>query len=285
MKKISMNKFLELSFKAGKILSSVSLVVVILVILGAGIGLLTTTNQKLETPEFKTLGDGIQEIIDSDEEQTEQPRNYKPKDSLEKYNKQIDKIIKDNDLIIDIKKDIKNSLLNVPEKYRNQYLNGLDEFYEDGLKQLNKSPKMMDTYLLFHVKREVGYYYVSEYTKARINPKNDEVYNKYLCNGLLYDYNIMFENSLDDVEQDKISNTQKRITLASVLGSSFLLFVILLFLPVLIKIEENTRPEKSEPVEEQQQDDTKTCPHCGKTIKLSAKKCRYCNQWLEGDQE
>ena len=30
-----------------------------------------------------------------------------------------------------------------------------------------------------------------------------------------------------------------------------------------------------------ERNETKICPHCGKEIKIEAKKCRYCGTWLD----
>lgn len=290
MKKTFLNKFLSFSFKLGKILSSVLLIVTLIAIIGAGIVLLRFNGSKVETPSFSYIEDML-EVIKNEKSATsdyKEPSKDEEKTELDRYEKTIEAIVNDNSLPHAMKKRIKKYTGNVAEKYRKQYLKGLNQFYKEGFKSLEANKKNYEEYLLVAYKLQLSYYYMRDYSYAKKDIKKDGKYNLYLCSQMLEDYDKIFAENIEDALEKSEEQTASKIVAGYVLGGALLLFTILLFLPVLIKIEENTRlklegseENETKSLEAEKTEETKKCPHCGAEIKKDAKKCRFCNNWLE----
>ena len=216
---------------------------------------------------------------------------------IDRYDKAIERIIKKNNLNTSMIPLVKKSIQNIPDKYVKQYLRGLDKFCRDGLSYLDSHRYSMENFILVNVKKELGYYYQNEYYAAIHNIKKLGVYNYYVSKGLITEYDFYFTQNLVASNEQSQTNTMTLISVGCVLGVSLLVFAILLFLPILIKIEENTRVSKKpladdtnsvlteedtkKTIQQSPKDDEKICPNCNKIIKKTAKKCRFCNTWLD----
>lgn len=282
-----MNKFLNLTFKIGKIFSSILLVIVLLVMVGSGISLLTSNYVSLKTPNFNTVKELYTEDTSSPNANTGSNVNQSNTriDRTAPYMKQILNIVRKNHLkdetqyliTKNINKDIDTELIN-------QYLQGLDKFYKDGLRHIEKSPKFKNDYIFSAIVSVEGRYVQPLYEDAIANIKVNGLYNYYIGAGLTNDYHDLFKEAIGTRVEQLQSKAIAKITQQIVLAISVLLFAILLFLPVLIKIEENTRPAE-EREETKKEEDMKPCISCGKLIKTTAKKCRHCGTWQNDTEE
>jgi hypothetical protein len=74
--------------------------------------------------------------------------------------------------------------------------------------------------------------------------------------------------------------------LGFLLGPFGLLFALLLPSLPSSSTDQNASPPSlpSAPLDPSLASDTKICPHCAETIKLAAKKCRFCGEVLSDDQ-
>ena len=98
----------------------------------------------------------------------------------------------------------------------------------------NISKEKFETMILNHfLLRRIGFDTVTSFV-VQLNVKLNEIMPM---------YNKMFDAEISRVDSEKLSQLQDKIVAASTLASSILLFVICLFLPLLIKIEENTRQQ------------------------------------------
>lgn len=285
-----MNKFLKLTFKIGKVFSSILLVIVLLVMVGSGIALLTSDNAPLKTPSFNTLKQTfIEENAKYEENNNTSTNNSNTQQSkkISQYAKQIEKIIRKHHLNEEVKYLISDNIdRNINTELIGQYLKGLDKFYTDGLRYINKSEDYKDDLIFDAVYAIEGQYqYKYHLDEARNNVKVAGIYNYYVSAGLAMKYHDLFINSLRDKAERLQEKAMNKIAQQIVFAVSILIFSILLFLPVLIKIEENTRPveerEEEKTEVKKKEEETKTCKNCGKKIKVTAKKCRYCGTWQE----
>ena len=282
-----MNKFLNLTFKIGKVFSSILLVIVLLVMLGCGIGLLTFGSGTLKTPSFSEVKQAFIETNDSTTMDTGNVNSTSQSIKVShQYNEQIQKIIRKHHLKEEVKYLItKNIDKDIPEELISQYLKGLDRFYKDGLRYINSSDEFRSDFIFDAVYSIEGMYqYEYHLNEARNNVKVNGIYNYYVSAGLAMKYHDLFINSLQQSAIQQQASTMNKIALQIIFAVSILVFSILLFLPVLIKIEENTRPIEDR-AEVAKDEDTKTCISCGKQIKTSAKKCRFCGAWQNKSEE
>ena len=289
-----MNKFLKLTFKIGKVFSSILLVIVLLVMVGSGIGLLTSDNAPLKTPSFNTLKQAfIEENAKSEtasSTSTSTASTTQPSSKVAPYNNQIKKIIRKHHLKEEVQYLISKNVERINEELINQYLKGLDKFYTDGLRYINKSEDYKDDLIWDAVYAIEGQYQYQYYLdEARKNVKVGGIYNYYVSAGLAMKYHDLFINSLRDKEERLQEKAMNKIAQQIIFAVSILIFSILLFLPVLIKIEENTRPTEEKEAEaleaKKKEEDTKPCISCGKSIKTTAKKCRYCGAWQNNTED
>ena len=276
-----MNKFLNLTLKIGKVFSLILLIIVLLVMIGSGIALLTSNNAPLETPSFSDIKQSYLEW-NAKSKNTASAVNstqQSSKDALPYMNK-IKKIVRKHHLNNEIPYLIaKNIDSDIDDELINQYLRGLDKFYADSLRFINSSEEFKNDVIseaVYSIEREKRISYDLEEVKK--NFKVNGTYHYCVGAGLAMGYHELFMDSIQDKEKLLQEKAAAKTTQQIVLAISVLLFVLLLFLPVLIKIEENTRP-----VEERETakkgEDTKACIKCGKQIKADAKKCRYCGTW------
>lgn len=285
-----MNKFLKFTFIIGKIYSSVLLVIVLLAMVFSGIALLTPNSTPLQTPNFNTVKQAFMEKNASSEVDSYNDSNNNWQNSKSsRYIKLIEKIIHKHHLHEDVQYLIARNIdRNINEDLIGQYLKGLDKFYTDGLRYINKSKEFRDDLIFDTVYDIEGRYLYQDYLEDAKNKVTvNGTYNYYVSAGLAIKYHNLFISSLKDKDELLQEKALSKITLQIVFIVSILIFSILLILPVLIKIEENTRPteekeeEKAEIKKKESEDETKTCKSCGKQIKITAKKCRYCGTWQD----
>lgn len=273
-----MNKFLELTFSIGKVFSSILLVIALFVMLWSGVGLLSSNNLSVKTPKFNTIK---QAYIKESNEST-YTANLDNSGSTEssnsfRYIRQIRKIIRKHQLKETLQYEIAKNIDNINEELIPEYLRGLDKFYTDGLKLIENSESFKDNFLYDVVYNEEkdGYTDIDNaFSNARKYVKENGTYNSYIGIGLTKKYHKLFIEELGNSTIQQQENIVNKIVKQVIFILSILIFSILLFLPVLIKIEENTRPSG-------EKDNTKKCKSCGREIKLNAKKCRYCGAWQD----
>ena len=219
MKKDFLNKILYACFKFGKVFAVFALIVLILTMVGSGICLLNMDNPKINTPQFETVKQALENRNSrgnySNSSSDYVSTNVIRKEKVEKKYKQvIENIVETANLKPFAYDMILTSVANYDSKYQSQYLEGLGSFISEGYAYLGK--------------------------KYKVNMDNVTIAKQALT-GIIEEYNKMFDAEISRVDSEKLSQLQDKIVAASILASSILLFVICLFLPLLIKIEENTR--------------------------------------------
>lgn len=238
--KLGLDAFLNLSFKIGKVISVVLLFVTLFVIIACGLSFIPLTSAKVDTPSFKIIEQMWEGSPNNNISQTSNSFSSN-KVNTDKYDKEIECIINKNNLNTNVVSFVKKSIQNIPAKYAKQYLKGLDTFCRDGLTYLDSHKDSMNDFILVNVRKEQGYNYENDYYVAISNIKEWGVYNYYISKGLVTEYHNYFMQNLDAVDKQAEANTMTIISVVQVMGVALLIFTILLFLPILIKIEENTR--------------------------------------------
>lgn len=244
-----LDTFLNISFKVGKVISTTILTLALLIGIGCGIGMLYNSFHKLDTPSFsKTEKEFEAQLHPSSnrQDELETPQND-TKNSDNKYIKQIQKIITQNKLDPKVKDDIEKGLkLDVAVGHERKYLNGLNIFIRNGLKYVEKESKAGEYYISNTIYSQMGDNYESY--KQFLSNKNiinkDGRYNYYLCAGLVVDYTLQFIDNVEQMEKAKSESADKNNTLLITLGIVTVFFILFLYLPILIRIEENTRKLK-----------------------------------------
>lgn len=244
-----LDTFLNISFKVGKVISATILTLALLIGIGCGIGMLCNSFHKLDTPSFsqaeKDFDEQLHPSSNKQGELTTPQNDIKNSDS--KYAKDIQKIITQNKLDPKVKNDIEEGLnLDIIVGHERQYLKGLNIFIRDGLKYVTKEPKAGEFYISNTIIDKKGNNYASY--KELLNNKNivtkDGSYNYYLCAGMVIDYTINFIDNVKKVEKAKLESADKNNALLIALGVTIIFFILFLYLPILIRIEENTRKLK-----------------------------------------
>jgi hypothetical protein len=197
-----MDKFLNFSFKFGKVFTVVLLVALLLSMLCSGINAIKSFKSvNLEIPTFTEIANNARAFQSNTVEQKD--------NNVEPYILAINEIAKDLDLNTYGKNIILGSLNDVNEEYKLNYSLGLKQFLSE--------------------------YY--GFMKAQNKPS---VSGEQLAT-VLNDYKFYFQRNVSDKEAKELKLQSDRILSLSIFVSSLLLFILCLLLPLLIKIEENTR--------------------------------------------
>lgn len=234
MKNQGSDKFLNICFNAGKILSIVMLFITLITFCVSGVVLLCLQSSNVEIPSFKTFEKLIEKEVNP---QTAENDSKVKSNESSVPDKEIDRIIKKNKLNYQVKKFIVDDYLDVPNNYRKSYLLGFDSFCKDGLLILNKNDKLMRFFNTEYKTNDWG----EEYEDTTASVMKDGVYNLTISKHFVEAYSSLFEKNLKKTKVQDQEKIATKIIAGVVLFVSLLLFVMFLFLPVLIKIEENTK--------------------------------------------
>ncbi len=244
-----LDTFLNISFKVGKVISTTILTLALLTGIGCGIGMLCNSFHKLDTPSFsKTEKEFEEQLHPNANNQTElKTPQSNVKNSNSKYEKEIQEIITQNKLDPKVKTDIERGLyLDTTVRHERQYLKGLNAFINNGLRYVTKEPKAGEFYISSAITSQKGDNYESY--KEFLNNKNivnkDGTYNQYLCTGLVVDYTLQFIDNVETMNKAKSESAVNNNVLLITLGIVTIFFILFLYLPILIRIEENTRKLK-----------------------------------------
>jgi predicted Zn finger-like uncharacterized protein len=202
-----LNKFLFFSFKIGKYISAFCIVAFFMVFLGSLIFYFVSFGDSFEHPKFETFVSYI-EATDSNKK-PDFSQIDKRKEVEDKYGGRIKKIVRYgfSEESYDI---FLNRLVNYPAEYRKAYVNGLDDFLSDGL----------------------------HYKEKRKNNNIDIV-------KLSIAYKEAFDEEIRNAKISKSMNSTKKFIVLGVIVVSMLLYILFLVIPILIKLEENTRLKQS----------------------------------------
>lgn len=208
-----MDKILNLFSKITKMLATCVLALLICVIVYFGINTLylgykqqnTRVSYRYNVPEFiKTL-----------EQENSQTNDKKPNALDENIVKDLAVFSKENYLDSYQEKIVKNRLLQIDVKERQDFYNGYKIFYKEFIKETEPADEKEKDFFW----SEIGntQYYILDY------------------------YTTLYNNEKLSVENEIKSLEAKKATNITILLGCVYAFLVLLFLPLLIKIEENTR--------------------------------------------
>lgn len=211
------NTVLYTSFKFGKLFAVLALIILVFIMICSVIYLLKIDQPKIVTPQFEIVKQSIENENNDNYNSSSDyvSDNIIKKDKTEKkYKVVIENIIKTSELKPFAYDIILTNVSKYDYKYQKQYLEGLQEFISEGL--------------------------IYIHDKYNINLNNVSM-SKQVLIGIIDEYNKIFDNEIIRVNNEEMSQIQEKIIAGSVFVISLLLFIICLFLPLLIKIEENTR--------------------------------------------
>lgn len=213
------DKFLLVVFSASKVLSAIVVALCLLVALFTGLGLLFGGGQSLDIPDFK--------VVQSSLEENTSPRNSNAEDYIaldkkreieKKFGDDINDIIKEYKLPAEVYGFCVSNLLKMDEDYRGKFIDGLDEFLGEAQKYIKKQGDKSRIELLDSV---------SIYVR-------------------------MFDRAINEVQESEIAAESEKIYSWGILGGSIIILLAFIFVPLLIQIEQNTRKEKADGIEDSQ---------------------------------
>ncbi len=197
-----MDKFLNFCFKFGKVFTAILLVLFLFLFLISIIFVFTTIKKvELKPPTFSEINANIQAVKNN---QTTANNNQ-----AEPYILYINDISKK--YLSDYGKQVLTKEVNeIDYKYRIDYLQGFEA-------------------ALYETK-----------VHGSISKMNQKQYNE-LFELVVTSYDMYFHRKLQEKELQELKLKTERLVAISIISSSILLFILCLIIPLLIKIEENTR--------------------------------------------
>jgi len=202
-----LNRFLFFSFKIGKYISAFCIVLFFLLFMGSAVFYLTSFGTSFEKPEFKS----------SQYQKTkyEQKKNYdfskvnERRSIQNKFDKKIRKVV-NLGFVEDSYESFIDVLSDYPEEYREAYIDGIYDYIKNGKEFRDKT-------------------------------KSD-----YELRDFLLAYDSQFKAELQRVKSENFEAKTKNWIILGVIAASMLLYMLFLLIPILIKIEENTRRKLSD---------------------------------------
>jgi hypothetical protein len=220
------DKFLNLCFKVGKMLFSVLLVLAIITTIclfgrTAYLALKTNSNTITYNYEAKSLLNEM--LIDAGLEEPAEVTTEKVDNKVNQMDKAIDEYCKKQNISTNLTSQVKNIVANLDEDQQKSFWNNFVKYYESFIKEFKKY------WTTIKDKK------VEDVDKMLNNVRNDmfsEVFNEYL-----QEYNTEYQTVEAKKNADMADRNMSFIAFLISLG----IFILFLFLPILIRIEENTR--------------------------------------------
>lgn len=220
------DKFLNLCFKAGKLLFSVLLVLAIITTLclfGRTTYLALKTNSNTVTYNYEAKSLLNEMLIDAGLEEPAEVTTEKVDNKVNQMDKAIDEYCKKQNISTNLTSQVKNIVANLDEDQQKLFWNNFVKYYESFIKEFKKY------WTTIKDKK------VEDVDKMLNNVRNDmfsEVFNEYL-----QEYNTEYQTVEAKKNADMADRNMSFIAFLISLG----IFILFLFLPILIRIEENTR--------------------------------------------
>lgn len=220
------DKFLNLCFKAGKLLFSVLLVLAIITTLclfGRTTYLALKTNSNTVTYNYEAKSLLNEMLIDAGLEEPAEVTTEKVDNKVNQMDKAIDEYCKKQNISTNLTSQVKNIVANLDEDQQKSFWNNFVKYYESFIKEFKKY------WTTIKDKK------VEDVDKMLNNVRNDmfsEVFNEYL-----QEYNTEYQTVEAKKNADMADRNMSFIAFLISLG----IFILFLFLPILIRIEENTR--------------------------------------------
>jgi len=198
-----MENIMSFSYKFAKGISFILIVVSLVVFVGSTLFLVFSSSDGFRTPEF---GEVLQSDLGVSRLNNNDYSGTEERRKIEKeYGDQVLNIVKINKLPDKKYNNIIRGLVKLDENYQSDFVNGLERFLDD----------------------------------ASVSGKENKV--DYNIETVMNEYIQAFEYAMNREVHSKAENEMKQLQILGVMGVSLLLFIIIIIIPVLIKIEENTR--------------------------------------------
>lgn len=220
------DKFLNVCFKVGKVLLMIMLVIIILVtIVFIGLSVKTTVEMsKIKNTPYQYLQDTekLEKIIATEgNSDTWDESNIAEKENLEKqYKEKIKQALQNNGMGNYSVDKVLGYLMQVAPEDRDDYVKNMEEHHR--------------IYIKFYadmVAKRLPYYSETEIKKVIVN--NDDIPQRY--------YEQRYKKQVEEkAEKYQKANTERNFQLLTVLSCIYT-FILMLIIPLLIRIEENTR--------------------------------------------
>jgi len=200
-----LDKFLIFSFKFGKVVSGLFVFIFFLSFIGGIAYYFIAGGSSFKTPEFETVI-----AYYEDDNKSSSSLDFSDIDTRrkleDKYGDEIKDIIRDYKLSNSSYDAIVGWIRVAPENLQDEFMDGIKDFLKDSKKWAKKKDKK--------------------------DPDYSEVANS---------YKSMFFESLEEMKKQEGKTSELKMMILAAVGCSLILFIIFLLIPILIKIEENTR--------------------------------------------